>query len=237
MSSAEARAEFFRSSWSLYDVVIRENYMFHREIQAVAGRVVMEYAGRGGYAVLDLGCGSARGLAAALRAVPPALYVGVDLSRPALDDAAVELSGLPSVRLHEWDMLACAEALEGRDDRFDLVYSGFAMHHFSATDKARLFRAISTTLSPGGSFLLVDVVREPGQSREAYLEGYVGVVEATWTALNRGQVGQVLEHVSACDFPETPADLADMAREAGLGACRTLARHGQHHVILFQRES
>lgn len=235
MNPADPRSELFRSSWPLYDVVIGANYMFHREIAAEVGRVVAGFSGCGGYAVLDLGCGNARSLVAALHDNPPAQYVGVDVSRPALDEAAVLLSGLPQVRLIEQDMLAYAEALAAQGEKFDLIHSSFAMHHQDATDKARLFQAMAGALAPGGSVLLVDVVRGPGQSRERYLESYLRVVEREWRMLSADQMRELREHVTACDFPETLAELARMARDAGLGEARLLARYQQHHVILFRQ--
>ncbi|MCC7373994.1 MAG: class I SAM-dependent methyltransferase [Verrucomicrobiales bacterium] len=235
MSSVDARTEIFRSSWSLYDAIIGMNYMFHREIESTVGQVIRGIGERGDYSVLDLGCGNARGLSNPLRAMPPRRYVGVDLSRPALDQAAEELKALPSVDLREQDMLASVEELGGQSRAFDLIHSAFAMHHLSASDKARLFRAMSRMLTSAGISLLVDVVRDVGQSREAYLADYLGMVDAEWTRLSAEQIGQVRDHVSAFDYPETLEALVRMARDAGFEEARTLARHRQHHVILFQR--
>ena len=62
MSQPDPRTEIFRSSWSLYDAILGENYMFHREIHAVVRDVIALRAARGPYSLVDLGCGNARGL-------------------------------------------------------------------------------------------------------------------------------------------------------------------------------
>lgn len=231
---SDERTEIFRSSWSLYDAVIGANYMFHREIHAIIRRVLGRRAGQGPYTLLDLGCGNARGLAGALREYQPVRYLGVDLSRSALDEAAIELSGLGGVALRELDMVAAAEELVAAGERFDVVYSGFAMHHLLAPEKTRLFKLLGRMMNPGGCLLLVDLVREAGQTREAYLDGYLGTVRKGWRLLDAGQVAEVCRHVSAYDFPETLQDLEAMASEANFGACAVLGQFAQHGVIEFE---
>ena len=233
MSTTDARTELFRSSWSLYDTVIAANYMFHREIESVVAKVV----GRSirGSSLLDLGCGNARGLAALLRSAPPQLYVGVDLSRPALEQAAVELAGLPQVRLQEEDMLACVERFADEGQRFDWVYSSFAMHHLNTADKGRLFQAVARVLAPRGCFLLVDVLRVADQSRQAYLDAYLKTVDEQWLELSREQRQEVRQHVTAYDFPETLAELSALAQAAGFTPAELMGEFREHHVMVFRK--
>lgn len=234
MEQADARTEIFRSSWSLYDAILGWNYMFHREIEVAVRAALRPNSPPHDYALLDLGCGNARGLVALLRDAPPRRYVGVDLSRPALDQAAEVLRELPAVELREQDMLACVEEFAGAGTRFEVIHSAFALHHLSSSDKARLFQALARTLTPGGVVVLVDVVRDARQSREAYLEAYLGMVQTEWRALTAEQVTQVRDHVQAYDFPETLETLATTARAAGLDDCRVLGAYRQHHVLQFQ---
>jgi cyclopropane fatty-acyl-phospholipid synthase-like methyltransferase len=41
---------------------------------------------------------------------------------------------------------------------FDVVISAFAIHHVEAEQKALLFRRLSDVLSPGGRFVMLDLV-------------------------------------------------------------------------------
>ncbi len=228
---SDLQTELFRASWSVYDTIIRENYMFHREIHARLREVIAGRAALGGYSLLDLGCGNASGLAETLRDFPPTRYLGVDLSPAALEGAARSLAGLPVVELREQEMLACLATLP--PDSADLIYSGFAMHHLPPADKRRMFEACASVRSPGGMLLLVDVVREPEESREEYLESYLRMVATEWPALSARQVGEVRQHVAAHDFPESLPALREMATTAALTQCQVLARHRQHHAMLF----
>ena len=231
MNQLHAPTQLFRSSWSLYDAVIDGNYMFHRELHACVRPVIAARAALGSYALLDLGCGNARCLAETLTAFPPAHYVGADLSRAALDGAALALKSLPALELREEDMLRCVEQV--RPGLFDLVYSGFAMHHLATAEKERLFRAVAAALSPGGQFLLVDVLREEGESRERFLDRYLRMIREEWRTLTAEQVEEVREHITHHDFPENFPVLAEMARACGLGMVRRLVGHGPHHGLAF----
>lgn len=233
MNQANAHAELFRASWSVYDAIIARNYMFHREIHACVRTVLGARSGWGGYTLLDLGCGNARWLADTLRAYPPARYVGADLSRAALDEAAIELKALPSVELREQDLLACA--LAATPASFDVVYSGFAMHHLKDADKQRLIQACASALAPDGDFLLVDVLREENQTREQYLETYLRMMRTEWSTIEPQQIEEVRRHITAYDFPETLSTLTAMAQAAGFRDVRELGGFRQHWVLHFRR--
>ena len=103
-ASGEHAATIFQKAWSIYDFLAEKNYMHHREIYA---RVEAWLGRRKGesYSLLDLGCGNARFLAPCLERHPPSLYVGVDLSGAALEEARDHLKGLLHVSLREEEML------------------------------------------------------------------------------------------------------------------------------------
>lgn len=220
----------FRQSWTLYDAISEENYMFHREIYAHVGDLLRHRHEVGGYSVLDLGCGSARFLSPCLHAVPPESYIGVDLSPVALDEARGYLAGLTGTTLQ------CAELLkfvtEMQDD-VDVIFSGYAVHHLDRAGKAALFRACKARLRSGGQFIMVDVLREEGQSREEYLEIYLGMMRRQWTAVIPAQLEEACRHVAEFDFPETLSTLTRMASDAGFGGTRLVARFAQHHLVVF----
>ena len=88
-------------------------------------------------------------------------------------------------------------------------------------------------MAPGGQFILVDVVREEGQTREQYLEGYLDFMRTQWTAVRPDHLEEACAHVAAHDFPETFSDLKRMAADASLIDARVLDRFAQHHVLVF----
>jgi SAM-dependent methyltransferase len=235
MNSPETKAAtaIFTRSWSLYDLLTAHNYMFHREIYAEVKDLLAQRSDEGKYRLLDLGCGNARYLAPCLSHTSPAAYEGVDLSEAALAEARAYLAGLPSqILLTHGDLL---EAVESTTETWDVIFTGFAIHHLSSEEKQRFFCAAGSRLSEHGWLILVDVVRAEGQDRESYLDGYLKFMREAWTEVPADQLEEACTHVRDHDYPECLSTLRQMAKTAGLSTCRLVSRHTQHHVLLFSR--
>lgn len=222
----------FRKAWTLYDTISEKNYMFHREIYAHVAKLLKQRHAQGPYHLLDLGCGNARFLAPCLKTSPPASYDGVDLSVTALDEARTYLQGVSNTALHHQDML---QAIEDIDSAFDIIFTGFAVHHLDVTAKQRLFHACAQRLAPGGQLIMVDVVREDCQTREQYLDSYLHFMRTQWAEVIPAHLDEACAHVAAYDFPETLADLTRMAKQAALTETQLISRYAQHHILVFQR--
>lgn len=222
---------FFNASWSVYDIALERNYMFHREIYAsVLDQLRQCEAGR--YTLLDLGCGSAKTFAPVLAQHPPRRYVGVDLATTALFEAAQWLHPLGfEVEFRQGDLFEAIQQTPSAS--FDVVFAGFAIHHLLQADKQTFFHHAHRVLKPGGFFLMPDAVRYEDETRELYLERYVRGVQTTWTALTPPQMEAVIEHITGQDYPERPSTLARMAEEAGFSRSEELNRFGHHATWRF----
>jgi SAM-dependent methyltransferase len=223
---------FFRRAWSLYDTIVESNHMHHREIYAQVERIVSERASHGPLRVLDLGCGNARCMAPVLRRFPPDAYLGVDLSESALSEAEVFLHGLGGVELKCCDLL---EHAESEHSAWTMIFSGFAVHHLSGDEKNRLFHGLHSIISPGGFFLMADVVRDEGTSREEHVASYTAMMRRDWHGIPSEALEEGCAHVTSYDFPSTPSELLDGARNSGFDNVREVSRHGMHRVFLFSK--
>ncbi len=106
--------------------------------------------------VLDLGCGDGRLIELVLSARPDvSRAVGLDNSPPMLELAAQRFRRDDRVVITDHDL---AEALPDLDP-FDLVVSGFAIHHLSNERKQVLFAEIADAMAPGGTFANFEVVQ------------------------------------------------------------------------------
>jgi len=206
--------------------------MHHREIYGTVSRVIGDRASRGGFRMMDLGCGNARCVAPILQRHPPASYQGVDLSETALAEASELLSGIDGVELRCGDLLEHAET---KSDDWHVVFSGFAVHHLPGDEKARLFRALARLVTPDGFFLMVDVVREEGASREEHVASYTAMMRREWHGIPAEAIEEGCAHVSAYDFPATASELLEAARGAGFHDAAELGRHGRHGIYLFSK--
>ena len=106
--------------------------------------------------VLDLGCGDGRLLAVVLGARPLlSEAVGLDSSRPMIALALERFDGDGRVRIVEHDLRDPLPDL----GTFDVVVSGFAIHHLSDERKRSLFVEVESILRPGGVFANLEVIR------------------------------------------------------------------------------
>lgn len=105
--------------------------------------------------LLDLGCGDGRLAGLVLAARPSiAAVVAVDRSEPMLAAARARFAGDARVSVSARDLADPITALGS----FDVVVSGFAIHHLEHERKQALFREIAAMLRPGGLFANLEVV-------------------------------------------------------------------------------
>lgn len=124
-------------------------------------------------AALDLGCGDGR-LCDLLRRARPSLetIVGVDNSSPMLERARQRLYD-QGVVLEHWDLNDPIASL----GEFDVIVSGFAIHHLTDHRKQRLFGEIAQQLQPGGIFANLEVIQSATPERHAEFLAAVGRTE------------------------------------------------------------
>lgn len=105
--------------------------------------------------VLDLGCGDGRLAALVLECCPTVDRVlAVDLSPPMLARARERFDGDERVDVQPFDLADSLQPL----GRFDVIVSGFAIHHLADDRKRRLFAEVAAQLHPGGLFANLEVV-------------------------------------------------------------------------------
>jgi SAM-dependent methyltransferase len=106
--------------------------------------------------VLDLGCGDGRLAALVLGARPAATEaIGLDHSPPMIERARERFRDDDRVTIVDHDL---GEPLPAQD-AFDVIVSGFAIHHLEHERKRSLFREVVAQLRPGGAFVNLEVVQ------------------------------------------------------------------------------
>jgi tRNA (cmo5U34)-methyltransferase len=121
--------------------------------------------------VLDLGCGDGRLVGLVLEARPDVEeIVGVDNSPPMLERARDRFRADARVAVQNGDL---REPLDVRG-HFDLVTSGFAIHHVADDRKRALFAEVRALLTPGGMFANLEVVASPTRELQTAFETAIG---------------------------------------------------------------
>lgn len=156
--------------------------------------------------ILDLGTGTGETARQALAAYPDAELVGLDASDDMLDVARTTLAG------HRVSLLRqrLQEPLPG--GAFDLAVSALAVHHLDGAAKADLFRRVHRALTPGGRFVLADLV-VPERAQEAFteidwVEDLPSTVDAhlDWLSQAGFETSVVWRHRDLAVFVSAPAD-------------------------------
>lgn len=203
----------FFDQWHVYDLLVQNDYMSHTEIHAALKEALSVSRGSP-FSVMDLGCGDASMTAQTLRNLPVTRYVGVDLSRIALEIAKKSFAWAAFPKQFVASNLS--EYLERSDTpAVDVAIAGFAVHHLQDDEKRKFFTDCAEKLSPGGDLYLFDVFRKEDQSREAYLDSYCGRLETEWTNLSSEQKASISEHIRTFDFPVSYKTMRDFAQRSG----------------------
>lgn len=197
--AADNVVSIFRESWDVYQKLIAENYMMHREFGKALSAVLQSFQDAPSFDILDLGCGDARLMAGQLQSFDHFNYKGFDLSDTALSYAQQYTSSLKGkVNLVNGPM---EELIDYETTLFDIIHSSFAIHHLSEEKKQALITACAEKLKVDGVLVIADVFRKDNQSRENYLEEYLHIVNNKWTALNESDREIIVNHITRYDFP------------------------------------
>jgi ubiquinone/menaquinone biosynthesis C-methylase UbiE len=224
----------FRTNWATYQKLLEHNYMFHHELVHASQQLIQSIDRP--LSLVDLGCGDASLSQILFKNNQISRYIACDLSQPALQLAKANLAPWSSqLELNCLDMLEQLGKIP--NSSVDLVFSSYAIHHLTDQSKLALFKECFRVLKHAGSFVLIDVMRNDGQSRDNYLDDYLSMVEKNWVAINPIERTRITEHVRANDYPLSPSEYQSFARQAGFHQEALLDAHGFHQAWAYQRLS
>jgi ubiquinone/menaquinone biosynthesis C-methylase UbiE len=118
--------------------------------------------------LLDVACGTGRFLRQVRLAWPAMRLVGLDLSRPYLEEARRQLEGLRAAELIE----AAAERMPLADASVDIVTSIFLYHELPPDVRREATAKIARVLKPDGLFVFLDSLQMGDRP------GWDGLIEA-----------------------------------------------------------
>jgi hypothetical protein len=213
--SDEAALEQFQKQWVTYQKLVDSDALSH----AATGQLMHE-ALTGiftkPFAFLDIACGDASQMKRALEGTNVRHYHGIDLSEPALELAAKNLSGVRfEVELEQDDFV---EAMTKRPEPADASWCGLSIHHLQTADKFKFLEAIGRATST--VLMIYEPTLASGEDRDAYLARFKRVNEPAWSFLTPEEWTQIYHHVSTCDLPETAAAWLGLGRKAGFAFAR-----------------
>lgn len=225
----------FNQHWAIYQKILQHDYMGHQAVFGLLEASLVNEFSNSQLDLLDIGCGDAQTLGSFLKTSNIRSYTGIDLSKEALELVPNNLAALScDVALMNLDFVAAIEQLvEDKAGQFDVIFSGFALHHVQDETKAMLFAKINQLLKPNGQFYLIDVYQQENETRESYLDRYLAPTINQWHALDEQETELLNTHVRSSDYPSTRTALESMAKEAGFADCQCLLADPTHSNILL----
>jgi len=220
--------DFFERQWSSYRAIVEHDLMEHRAVAGATAAAINSWlAARPAKApaprMVDLGCGDLALLAPLLRRLPLGCYSGLDLAAVVLPLAQQALGAVPyPTQWLEGDLLAWAQGdldssmpPDAGSGTTDILHSAFAIHHLDDDAKAAFLQAARQRIHPDGLFVWVDVFREPGESRSAYIARYSRRIHIGWPQLSAEEKEHVISHLGSFDMPADREAIAAAAADAG----------------------
>lgn len=206
--------EYFNNQWQLYQKIIFNNYMGHREVYGVLHELLMGYFEKE-FKMLELGCGDASFTVQALSNTTISSYKGIDLSEVALEIAQSNMEVIQGektfIKGNLYELIP--QLIASQKYGFDAIFTSFALHHLTLEEKDYIISQLPYLLNDRGIFLLIDIIRPEEESREAYLRRYLENARREWKTLTPQEFTEIEEHVSSRDFPETRSTFYEMAEK------------------------
>ena len=171
-------------------------------------RLIKSARGKAVNTILDLGCGDGILGQAVLNDYPDATGVFLDFSQPMLANARQQLAGQDKRVFIESDYGDPAWTKTLTDHApFDVIVSGFSIHHQPDDRKQRIYREIFELLSPNGIFLNLEHVSSPTEWLEARFDDLM--IDALYQ-YTRANDNHVTREQFAQDYHARPDDTANI---------------------------
>ena len=202
----------FQEQWGSYRKLLESDLLSHNEVGNIL-RATLNDVFRSPFSFLDIACGDASMMKAALRGTQVRHYHGIDLSQAALDLTAANLANLPFEA--DLDHRDFVEGMMRRPENADAAWCSLSIHHLATDEKLRLMTAIRGAVGAGGIFMMYEPTRTGNEDRTAFLDRFMKTNKPRWSVLNSAEWDQIWHHVTTCDFPETAAGWMELGHQSG----------------------
>ncbi len=219
MPQSFARVKQTFEQRSMYDAVVEGGYMYHAKLVSTLAAWAREQSQP--LRIVDLGCGDSWLATHAFADANVAEYHGVDVSDASVADAQKRIAIWPGrASVVAGNM---AEFLGGiASESATAILASYTIHHFSSDAKTALIADCFRVLVLGGTFIWIDAVRRPEDSREDYLYRLTQEMDRGWTALSPDQRAVACSHVLESDFPETASWMTQKTEAVGFECDATI---------------
>ena len=172
--------------------------------------------------LLDVGCGAGNYTLKLLEALPNLDVTLVDLSQPMLDRATQRICVVSggAIRALQGDI----RDLEFTPAQFDIILAAAVLHHLRAeAEWQAVFSKFYTTLKPGGSVWIVDLIEHSIPTVQTLMKARYG--EYLVSLKDEAYRDHVFAYVEKEDSPRSLLFQVDMLRQVGFGHVEILHKN------------
>ncbi len=159
--------------------------------------------------ILDQGCGNGNVTQQLIKLFPKAQYI--------LLDASHEMLTLCKKRFKKYAIETVESyfnAYEFPKNHFDLIVSGFSIHHCNQKEKQQIFKRIYQSLKPNGIYASSDLMINKNATEHKHLLAYwQHFVLSNYTDENKWN--WLMEHYNEFDKPDNITDQLNWLKEVG----------------------
>ena len=194
------KVESFFDQWNIYQKVIKNNYMFHEQIHQIIHELLLEHFNKKPFSLLDLGCGDSSSIAKTIKDIPISYYHGIDISEIALETAKENFASYSFDKVFSHGDFF--EIINQSKTKFDVILSGYSLHHLQIWQKDIFFGSSREILKKGGLLLIYDQIKKYDETRDKYLERYWDNCNNNRKEMTAEELKNTKKHIFEGDFPE-----------------------------------
>lgn len=216
-------SQYFNHNWTNYQKAISNNTLYHLEMTDVLNSFLNRYFASKPFSLADMGCGDSSTIMPVLAGKPIDQYIGIDAAPDILSLAQANSNAIRCKK--EFICSDMLSAISSLPIGVDIIFSSYAIHHLSFSEKVELIKICQLKLKDDGFFILVDGVLRNNQTRNEWLKELENRIKVT-QSLSEEEVSSRMLHPQEADFPEEIATFEKIA----------LSQKWKKFEVLFEKE-
>lgn len=205
----EIVGQHFTKIWDRYLESIEKNLLHHHEMLELLNDFLTKHFKQKSFTLADLGCGDAGSLLEILQHQPITHYIGVDIAESLIEKGPKTLEELNCEK--KFICQDMSTAFEKFTIKPDVIYSAYALHHFSYDEKVKFIANCQKYLAPNGYFILVDITKKENQSQQEWFADFLERFLVVNSTLTGNELEERIAHPRDYDFPESISTYREIA--------------------------
>ncbi|GAB5409143.1 MAG: hypothetical protein BalsKO_15080 [Balneolaceae bacterium] len=129
------------------------------------------------------------------------------------------------------------ESILSESNNFDFIYSSFAIHHLKNEEKKSFLHQIFSKLKPGGTLVVIVILKTKNQTRENYLDEYIEHISLTWDQIENDDKELIFDHMRNFDFPTSLEMFKTWLQEIGFILVEQYEPDSRNSLLIVQKPS